>query len=88
MNTIFYTLGVVVGAIMRRVDIAFEWFADGYNSARFCSEPKPPAKPRKPLIDLDALRKAAKSVRVPLYGSESHAETREPVSGTTTSTES
>lgn len=85
MNTIFYTLGVVVGAIMRRVDIAFEWFADGYNAARYYSEPRPPVEPRKLLIDLSAV---AEAVRKRPYGSESHADARSPVPGTTTSAES
>lgn len=85
MNTIFYTLGVVVGAFMRQVDIAVEWFADGYNAARYYSPPREPVEPRKPLIDLDALSRA---VRLRPYGSESHGDERTPVSGTTTSAES
>ena len=63
MNTIFYTLGVVVGSIMRRIDLAFEWFADGYNAARFYAEPRPVPEKRTPLIDLDALRVTVEAER-------------------------
>lgn len=73
VNTIFYTLGVVVGSIMRRADLAFEWFADGYNAARFYAEPRPVPETRTPLIDLDALKATA--------GAESHTDGRTGVPG-------
>lgn len=34
VNTIFYTLGIIAGTIMRHIDIAVEWFADGYARGR------------------------------------------------------
>lgn len=86
MNTIFYTLGIIAGTIMRHLDIAVEWFADGYNAARYYSPPREPVEPKKPLIDLEALRESATAESARLYGPESHADGRTPVSGTTTST--
>lgn len=55
--TIFYTLGVAVGTILRYLDIAFEWFADGYNAARFYSEPRPAPVKLTPVIDLDEMNR-------------------------------
>lgn len=55
MNTIFYTLGIIAGTIMRQVDIAVEWFADGYNAARYYAPPREPVEPRTPVIDLEEM---------------------------------
>lgn len=82
MNTVFYTLGVIAGTIMRHIDIAVEWFADGYNVARFYAPPREPVEPRTPVTDLAELSHAVKRAS---EGPESHADGRTPVAGTTTS---
>lgn len=50
--TIFYTLGIVLGTMLRYLDLASEWFMDGYNAARYYSEPREVPERRTPVIDL------------------------------------